>query len=100
MVSSQAERLKPNAIDVKSPMDPIHLFLDGKEDEHSSYYLEMLQPNFMWKGLSWIGHASPGMLTLDTPKTVRNFGHLLVTIGTTFGSSIVKRISKMLIVYF
>ena len=38
MVSSQAERLKPLAIDVKSPMDPIHWFLDGKEDVRSSYY--------------------------------------------------------------
>ena len=32
VVSSQAERLKPHAIDVKSPMDPIHWFLDGKEN--------------------------------------------------------------------
>jgi len=40
VVSSQAERLKPHAIDVKSPMDPIHWFLDGKEDIRSSYYLE------------------------------------------------------------
>ena len=29
VVSSQAQRLKPFAIDVKSPMDPIHWFLDG-----------------------------------------------------------------------
>ena len=40
VVSSQAERLKPHAIDVKSPMNPIHWFLDGKEDVRSSYYLE------------------------------------------------------------
>ena len=32
LASSQAQRLKPHAIDVKSPMDPIHWFLDGKED--------------------------------------------------------------------
>ncbi|MFH1251343.1 MAG: DNA/RNA helicase domain-containing protein, partial [bacterium] len=31
MVSSQAERLKPYAIDVKSTIDPTHWFLDGKE---------------------------------------------------------------------
>src|SRR5207245_5628066 len=40
VVSSQAERLRPYAIDVKSPMDPIHWFLDGPEDVRSSYYLE------------------------------------------------------------
>jgi hypothetical protein len=36
VVSSQAIRLKPYAIDVKSPMDPIHWFLDSKEDIRSS----------------------------------------------------------------
>ena len=36
VVSSQAERLKPHAIDVRSPMDPIHWFLDSKKmsDHH------------------------------------------------------------------
>ena len=32
VVSSQAERLKPQSIFVKSPMNPIHWFLNGKED--------------------------------------------------------------------
>ena len=40
IVSSQAIRLKPYAIDVKSPMDPVHWFLDDKDDIRSSYYLE------------------------------------------------------------
>ena len=31
VVSSQAERLKPHSIFVKSPMDPIHWFLDEKK---------------------------------------------------------------------
>src|SRR5205807_9586873 len=39
LVSSQAERLKPHAINVKSPVDPVHWFLDPKEDVRSSYYL-------------------------------------------------------------
>jgi DUF2075 family protein len=51
MVSSQAERLKPHAIDVKSPMDPIHWFLDGKEDVRSSYYLEAVATEFDVQGL-------------------------------------------------
>lgn len=51
VVSSQAERLKPHAIDVKSPMDPIHWFLDGKEDVRSSYYLEDVATEFSIQGL-------------------------------------------------
>jgi hypothetical protein len=51
VVSSQAQRLKPYAIDVKSPMDPIHWFLDGKEDVRSSYYLEDVATEFDIQGL-------------------------------------------------
>jgi DUF2075 family protein len=51
VVSSQAQRLKPYAIDVKSPMDPIHWFLDGKEDVRSSYYLEDVATEFHVQGL-------------------------------------------------
>ena len=56
VVSSQAERLKPHAIDVKSPMDPIHWFLDGKEDVRSSYYLEDVATEFHIQGLEldWV----------------------------------------------
>jgi len=51
VVSSQAERLKPHAIDVKRPMDPVHWFLDGKEDVRSSYYLEDVATEFSIQGL-------------------------------------------------
>ena len=51
VVSSQAQRLKPFAIDVKSPTDPIHWFLDGKEDVRSSYYLEDVATEFDIQGL-------------------------------------------------
>jgi predicted metalloenzyme YecM len=51
IVSSQAERLKPYAIDVKSPVDPIHWFLDGKEDVRSSFYLEDVVTEFQIQGL-------------------------------------------------
>src|SRR5207237_7607111 len=51
VVSSQAERLKPHAIDVRSPMDPVHWFLDGKEDVRSSYYLEDVATEFHVQGL-------------------------------------------------
>jgi hypothetical protein len=51
IVSSQAQRLKPHAIDVRSPIDPIHWFLDGKEDTRSSYYLEDVATEFDIQGL-------------------------------------------------
>lgn len=56
VVSSQAERLKPYAIDVKRPMDPVHWFLDGKEDVRSSYYLEDVATEFSIQGLEldWV----------------------------------------------
>jgi hypothetical protein len=56
VASSQAQRLKPHAIDVKSPVDPIHWFLDGPEDVRSSYYLEDVVTEFDVQGLEldWI----------------------------------------------
>jgi hypothetical protein len=51
VVSSQAERLKPYAIDVKSPMNPIHWFLNYKDDVRSSYYLEDVATEFDVQGL-------------------------------------------------
>jgi len=56
VVSSQAERLKPHAIDVKSPMNPIHWFLNGKDDVRSSYYLENVATEFHIQGLEldWV----------------------------------------------
>ncbi len=51
VVSSQAERLKPYAVDVKSPMNPIHWFLNDKDDVRSSYYLEQVATEFHIQGL-------------------------------------------------
>jgi len=51
VVSSQAERLKPHAIDVRSPIDPIKWFLDSKNDVRSSYYLEDVATEFHVQGL-------------------------------------------------
>jgi len=51
LVSSQAERLKPYAVDVKSPVNPVHWFLNGKEDVRSSYYLEDVATEFHVQGL-------------------------------------------------
>lgn len=51
LVSSQALRLKPLSIDVRAPTDPIHWFLDEKDDTRSSYYLEDAATEFDVQGL-------------------------------------------------
>lgn len=51
VASSQAVRLKPQAIDVRTPVDPIHWFLDNKDDVRSSYYLEDVVTEFQVQGL-------------------------------------------------
>jgi len=51
VVSSQAQRLKPHAIDVKSPMNPVYWFLSDKDDIRSSYYLEDVATEFQVQGL-------------------------------------------------
>lgn len=67
VVSSQAERLKPHAIDVKSPVDPVHWFLDGKDDVRSSFYLEDVATEFHIQGLEldWVCVAWDADLRLD-----------------------------------
>jgi len=62
IVSSQAQRLKPFAIDVKSPINPVNWFLNGKEDVRSSFYLEDVATEFQvqgleldWACISWDG---------------------------------------------
>lgn len=51
VVSSQAYRLKPYAVDIRFNIDPIHWFLDGKDDVRSSYYLEDVATEFQIQGL-------------------------------------------------
>lgn len=51
VVSSQAQRLKPLAIDVKSPMNPVNWFLNGKDDVRSSFFLEDVATEFHVQGL-------------------------------------------------
>lgn len=51
VASSKAQRLKPHAIDVRVNTDPVHWFLDGKEDTRSSFYLEDAATEFQVQGL-------------------------------------------------
>jgi hypothetical protein len=57
VVSSQALRLKPHAIDVRAPVDPVHWFLDDRDDVRSSFYLEDVATEFQVQGLEldWVG---------------------------------------------
>jgi DUF2075 family protein len=56
VVSSQAQRLKPYAIDVKSPVDPVKWFLNDRDDIRSSYFLEDVATEFHIQGLEldWV----------------------------------------------
>ncbi len=56
VVSSQAERLKPQSIFIKSPINPVHWFLNGKDDTRSSFYLEDVATEFHIQGLEldWV----------------------------------------------
>jgi hypothetical protein len=51
VASSKAQRLKPHAIDVRVEVDPVHWFLDDKNDTRSSYYLEDAATEFQVQGL-------------------------------------------------
>lgn len=56
VVSSQAERLRPYAIDVRVKANPVHWFLNGKDDVRSSYYMEDVATEFDVQGLEldWV----------------------------------------------
>lgn len=51
VTSSNAQRLKPHAIDIRAEVNPVHWFLNGKEDTRSSYYLEDAATEFQVQGL-------------------------------------------------
>lgn len=51
LASSKALRLKPDAIDVRFDIDPVHYFLDDDLDPRSSYYLEDAATEFHVQGL-------------------------------------------------
>lgn len=67
VVSSQAQRLKPHAIDVKSPLDPVNWFLNGKDDVRSSFFLEDAATEFHIQGLEldWACLVWDGDLRFD-----------------------------------
>lgn len=57
VVSSGAQRLRPLGIDVRVAIDPIHWFLNDREDVRSSSHLEDVATEFQAQGLEldWVG---------------------------------------------
>lgn len=51
VASSKAQRLKPDAIDIRVEVNPIHWFLNAKDDTRSSFYLEDAATEFQVQGL-------------------------------------------------
>ena len=51
VASSKAHRLKPDAIDIRVAVNPVHWFLNEKEDTRASYYLEDAATEFHVQGL-------------------------------------------------
>jgi hypothetical protein len=56
VASSKAQRLKPHAVDIRVDVNPIHWFLNGREDTRSSYFLEDAATEFQVQGLEldWV----------------------------------------------
>jgi len=56
VASSRAMRLKPHAIDIRVSVDPVHYFLNDRDDTRSSYYLEDAATEFQVQGLEldWV----------------------------------------------
>lgn len=74
VVSSQAQRLKPHAIDVRVKTDPVRWFLDGKDDIRSSYFLEDVATEFQVQGLEldWACVVWDGDLRFDGTSWTHN----------------------------
>jgi hypothetical protein len=70
IVSSQAQRLRPHAIDVRAKINPVHWFLHGKDDVRSSFYLEDAATEFDVQGLEldWAGVVWDGDMRHDGKK--------------------------------
>jgi len=56
VASSKAMRLKPHAIDIRASANPLHYFLNDRDDTRSSYYLEDAATEFQVQGLEldWV----------------------------------------------
>lgn len=69
VASSKAQRLKPDAIDIRVEVNPVHWFLNEKDDTRSSFYLEDAATEFHVQGLEldWACVAWDGDLRFTSP---------------------------------
>ncbi len=97
VASSKAQGLKPHAIDIRVNVDPVHWFLNDKDDMRSSYYLKFqvqgLQldwafvtwdGDFRFTGSGWSFHDFRGdrwinVLSPDGRRYLRNACRVLLT---------------------
>ena len=56
VASSGAQRLKPHAVDIRVEVNPVHWFLNDRDDTRSSFYLEDAATEFQVQGLEldWV----------------------------------------------
>jgi hypothetical protein len=75
VASSKAHRLKPDAIDIRVDVDPIHWFLNDRDDTRSSYFLEDAATEFQVQGLEldWIGVAWDGDLRFNNDSWTHHY---------------------------
>ena len=75
VASSKAHRLKPDAIDIRVDVDPVHWFLKDKNDTRSSFYLEDAATEFQVQGLEldWACVAWDGDLRFSDPRWAYHF---------------------------
>lgn len=70
IASSGAYRLRPEGLNVRANIDPVHWFLSGSEDVRSSYYMEEVATEFDVQGLEldWAGICWDADLRYDEGK--------------------------------
>lgn len=94
VVSSQAERLKPHAIDVRVKTDPVKWFLDGSDDTRSSFYLEDVATEFQVQGLEldWLVWCGMGIcaFTATGGRITNSVGHDGIE-STRLSASVISR---------
>lgn len=68
VASSEAQRLKPLAIDVRVRVNPVHWFLNGSGDTRSSFYMEDAATEFQIQGLEldWVCMTWDADLRMDS----------------------------------
>jgi len=74
VASSSAQRLKPQAIDLRVNIAPLHLFLNVAKDTHSS--LSLTQSVHRFRGAKWVNVKKP-----ERRQCLKNAYRVLLTRG-------------------